>query len=274
MVEKPLGSWSEYLEEVRCLARSYGDRWPPPVFRGLGDSGWSLKTTLERSYPDERGDQGMSFRDYYFKVAASKGAVEMLTGRRWENVPDYGQFNEILENDPGGLRTILTDRDEIYEYLIYLRHHGFPSPLLDWTASPYVAAFFAFDTVISGADRVGVYAFVESQPSVSSGRQLIPVGPYGRSHPRHLSQQCWYWMCVEMRPLQADYLIHGQDEAMTEAAAPEGKMLKFTIPAAKRLVALKELELMNVNLFSLFGSEDSLVRTVARREFLFRSRKR
>jgi len=29
---------------------------------------------------------------------------------------------------------------------------------------------------------------------------------------------------------------------------------------------------MNVNAFSLFGSEDSLIRTVERREFLFRSR--
>src|SRR5579871_975887 len=31
-----------------------------------------------------------------------------------------------------------------YDYMAYLRHHGFPSPLLDWTRSPYVAAFFAF----------------------------------------------------------------------------------------------------------------------------------
>jgi len=41
-------------------------------------------------------------------------------------------------------------------------------------------------------------------------------------------------------------------------------------PAAERLVALKELDLMNVNAFSLFGSEESLVRTVARRALLFK----
>jgi hypothetical protein len=78
-------------------------------------------------------------------------------------------------------------------------------------------------------------------------------------------------MCIEKKP--ADYLIQRHDdEVMAEAAAPDGTALKFTIPAREQLVALKDLELMNVNAFSLFGSEDSLIRTVERREFLFRSR--
>jgi hypothetical protein len=42
--------------------------------------------------------------------------------------------------------------------------------------------------------------------------------------------------------------------------------LKFTIPAKERGPALEHLDLMNINRFSLFRSEDSLVHTVARRE--------
>lgn len=244
------------------------------MFRGLASSKWSLQTTLERYYEDEKVPNDPSFLGYYRRASLSpKSAVETLIGKRWDNFPDYGQVQNGLEtNSVGWLDLLLTGQPEIYEFFIYLRHHGFPSPLLDWTASPYVAAFFAFDTVNreEAPASVAVYAFV---PGCSGGifrseQQLILVGPYGRSNARHLSQQSWYTWCVEKRV--PDYLIQPHDEVITEAAEPDGKVLKLEIPAAGRLVALKELDLMNVNAFSLFGSQDGLVRTVARRELLFK----
>ena len=53
------------------------------------------------------------------------------------------------------------------------------------------------------------------------------------------------------------------------ALGAEGMAYKITLPVGERLTALKDLDRMNINSFTLFGSEDSLIRSVARRELLF-----
>ena len=45
----------------------------------------------------------------------------------------------------------LKDTDEYGAFLNLIQHHGYPTPLLDWTYSPYVGAFFAYRG-ISNAD--------------------------------------------------------------------------------------------------------------------------
>ena len=70
--------------------------------------------------------------------------------------------------------------------MVYLRHHGFPSPLIDWSYSPYVAAFFAFrDDSAGKPEKRSIYAYCESPEGVKGGalgeRTIRPIGPYVRS---------------------------------------------------------------------------------------------
>lgn len=87
-----------------------------------------------------------------------------------------------------------------YEYFAYLRHHGYPSPLLDWTASPYIAAFFAFRNVAPTVDKVSVYVYLEYAGFGKIGSNDAPsiktFGPYATIHSRHILQQSSYTICA------------------------------------------------------------------------------
>lgn len=281
MSKLDLGGWSEFEGALRQIDDSRqereartGRRFSAPLFRGLASSEWGLETTLERSYPSERCDPTLSLLGYYRRIAASKPAIETLGQRRWDKLPEFDKFEELVNKSLSAslwLDMLLMQTPDIYEYLVYLRHHGYPSPLLDWSASPYVAAFFAFDSLHEKAERVAVYAFLQDAAhGGSSDAHLFVVGPYFRSHPRHLLQQCRYSMCVAFQQDESDWVFRPHQYGLSDAAGPEGELFEITIPVGERIAALKHLDLMNINAFSLFGSDDSLVRTIARRELLFR----
>ena len=281
MYKLDLGGWSDFegaLQQVNDTQQERTGRsgrpFRDPLFRGVGSSKSGLETTLERSYPSERCDATASLLKYYRKIGASKPAIETFSGRRWDRLPEFPEFEKLVKDNFSTytwLDMLLVHTPDIYEYLVYLRHHGFPSPLLDWSASPYVAAFFAFDSPDRDAERVAVYAFLQDTiHGGSSKAHLFILGQYLRSDPRHLLQQCRYSMCAAVDLGKDDYLFRPHQSGLSNATGPEGELFEITMPVEERLAALKHLDLMNINAFSLFGSDDSLVRTIARRELLFR----
>jgi hypothetical protein len=68
-----------------------------------------------------------------------------------------------------------------------------------------------------------------------------------------------------------DYKFRPHEPGMIGSTGKNGDLFKLVIPASERIPALRNLDLMNINPYSLFGTEDALIRTVARRECLFRS---
>jgi hypothetical protein len=266
-VDVTLESWNDFRSAImdltnrlRSAEENNRQNMQEPLFRGLGNSRWTLATTLERSL-DVAGKE--TFLGYYQGASRCKPAVDSLTNRRWENIPDLPTFAELLQSSTW-LDQVLWQNPAIYQFLIYLRHHGCPSPLLDWTVSPYIAAMFAYDSMDASATHVAVQTYArDSGQSFGSDAHLFVVGPYIATHPRHYLQQSRYSLGVGTlfknfgEQVHTDYKFLAHDEVLRRSTNRD-IVERILVPAKDRTVALKELDSMNINPYSVFGSEDGL----------------
>ena len=115
-----VSSWDGFLEWVNQLRGSW-------CFRGQREAGWSLSTSLDRS----------ARRD--FSTANSSGYWHV--NRDSEENKNLRQFTE--QDAPHTLKRPAVD--DIGSWYAAMQHYGTPTRFLDWSTSPYVAAFFAFE---------------------------------------------------------------------------------------------------------------------------------
>lgn len=261
-----VATWEEFekeVDELNELNRQKKANSHHPIsdflFRGQEDSNWELKTTLER-YCWEN----FLVKEYYRSISVIRPEIETFSGNKWDipTVPDYVKWlskNNFLFEFPA------------YGYMIYLRHHGFPSPLLDWTQSPYVAAFFAFGNLLNKSEKVSIYVYQEyahaGKSWSSSQPHIFAKGPFVTSHKRHFLQKAEYTVCV----IDSNEMIFADHEkAFSRNDENQDILYKFNIPSSERKKVLEKLDNYNLNHYSLFGSEDSLVSTMALRELFLK----
>jgi hypothetical protein len=113
--------------------------------------------------------------------------------------------------------------------------------------------------------KVVIYSYVEWTGGARSFRGQPPVihgwSPYVISHKRHHTQQCEYTIC--WKDVGDNYVYSSYEVAFSDATSDQGVLTKYTLPVSEREKALKQLQRMNVTAFSLFGSEESLMETLA-----------
>lgn len=259
-------SWEEFEKELEALIVKNRQKKDESVhhiseflFRGQANSEWGLKTTLERFCCDP-----FSVKKYYRSISYVKSEIETFSGQKWEipSPPDYNQWieqNDFLNGFPA------------YEYMVYLRHNGFPSPLLDWSRSPYIAAFFAFGDILAKSENVSIFVYQEYSHAgktwSSNEPHIFTRGPLVTSHKRHFLQKAEYTVCVMNIP-DPMYTDHGK--AFENSMPGQDVLYKFNIPSSERIKVLERLDNYNINSFALFGSEDSLVSTMALRELFLK----
>jgi hypothetical protein len=216
-----VSNWQDFLQRLSEI-----EPRRQLLFRGHADSRWHLWTTLER-----RSDS-VSVADYFRVIRRVKPQIESITGDRFE-LPSEPRINELLEGHDRFSRVLSAGEFPGYSYFIHLRRHGFPSPLLDWTRSPYIAAFFAFQRELEGVRKCSIYVWREGSIRTSGVGlpELTRLGPYVPTHRRHVLQQSDYTICPAYIEGESwEFLPH---EIMIDSE-DERSLWKLDIPSSER----------------------------------------
>lgn len=286
MVTIDLDNWEKFQDTLRFPgdvekvreALPIG-RFPEFYFRGQADDQWKLETTLERL--EEAIAYNFTFGVYLLKVVGISGAVETYTGRSGNlDNGDISYLNtgDILAKLIGGDPSTYKTSKKVLEYLIFLRHCGFPSPLLDWSKSPYVAAFFAFSEIPKGTEKVAIFQYEESQRGTKhiedAPEAKIHTIPYDlKTHKRHYLQHTKYTICVKNYGVTQGFGKYEEAFSASEqlncydgGKHRQDSLIKYAIPSSERKKVLRQLDKMNITYVSLFETEDALIETLALRE--------
>ncbi len=235
-------SWDEFLQQITQAPYS---NW---AFRGERDERWPLYSSLSRYLqafevsPDAWQEQERRI----IRIFKRKAHV-------------------FLDNPP--------DPEDDFHWMALMQHHGAPTRLLDFSWSPYVAAFFAMERAV--ADSV-VWALNPAR--VESGRAPHPTrmdpripGNLGRHFLKGHHRFIWlgepHTMNRRLIAQSGTFAVPGvldmPIEDILKDKDQENILAKFVIAQSVREVGMRELYRMNITYSTLFPDLDGLAKSMA-----------
>lgn len=259
--EEKVGAWTGL---VNLLGSMGGDGW---IFRGQKDSAWGLSSTLERAAPsgflrplyESRLKDSFRRRIHHFKSAESMVQSSLL------------------------------------ELLALMQHYGVPTRLVDFTRSPFVAAFFAFEEPRLGSGDCAIWA-IKASALQEAAVERMKIG--GKPHPwgplvgfgedkifEHFFGREKEFLVVPVDPLtnnlrqahqQGIFIcqsnIHRSlEDNLQECLGSDSTsiVVKIILPNSLRIVALDSLNKMNINTSTLFPGLEGYAKHIYREHEVF-----
>lgn len=162
------------------------------------------------------------------------------------------------------------DNDDDFQWLALMQDHGAPTRLLDFTWSPYIAAFFALHNATTDAIIWACNPFeIERMKRVDVGKPgafrkhfLSASKPFvGMGEPHAMNRRLIAQSGTFLIPSVLDQPL---EDILAGYPNPRGTLIKFILPVDKiRDKGMRELYKMNITQASLFPDLDGLARSLA-----------
>lgn len=255
----------------------------------IGESG---SATLTRPDPKRDSDlraESLSWEDFKARVSANrdKGLLYRGQSENWKLVTAFHRLgrNDLYRyknEDIPILHRQLSSRTkhlfrlenaiETGAFYNLVQHHGFPTPLLDWSYSPYVAAFFAYrslsQSIKNSKKSVRVFEFDhhewhrdwEAISALDSAKRHVSIQHLlGIENQRMIPQQA-----VSMFTNVSDIEHHIQQKQNQNSKT---YLRAYDIPQACRHEAMSELAYMGITAGSLFPGLDGACEELREKRF-------
>ena len=216
------GGWVEFTRDL--FTELFGDGIFRPgryLFRGSADADWGLSSYFDRRFATVPLAQRLALWDRLV--------------REWRRgCEDVGVAPSILDEDR--------------KLWALGQHYGLPTRLLDWSVSPYVAAFFAFAEHLTGRPgrhhQVAVWVLHLDNPVRARRGGVEVVAMPALDNIRLRSQGGRFTLCRASIDTLEEYV---------ERFADDVALTKCVLPAAEAGRALADLDAMGITSAELFA---------------------
>jgi hypothetical protein len=193
------------------------------LYRGQRDAGWQLKSSYDRWFDAAGFDEGE-------RITLAK---ELLA-----------EFNRTVAT----LEAQTPRCSEDLQTHALAQHYGLPTRLLDWSESPYIAAYFAFAEALAeqSTGSVAVWALNTKSFAWEEDRGVKLVTAACSSNVRLRNQEGRFTLLRSVAKCIEDHLA----SLRADGAQP---LYQFRIPASQARYALTDPDIMGINPARLFG---------------------